>query len=87
MDVVGTTDFSVTEKVLRARFLCTRKSYLLMFSRDSPRHTAYQVAVNARMERIRSSYLSEAARKGVVITPSPDVSRDKHAHGQIHGRA
>lgn len=83
MDVIGTTEISVTEKVLRARFLCSRKSHLLMFSRHSRRHTAYEVAVNARMERICSSYLSEAARKGVVVTSFPDVSPDKHADGRI----
>ena len=83
MDVVGPNDISITEKVLRARFLCYRKSHLLMFSRDSRRHTAYEVAVNARMERIRSNYLSDAARKGVVVTSFARLSSDKLANGRI----
>ncbi|OFZ96718.1 MAG: hypothetical protein A3H35_07935 [Betaproteobacteria bacterium RIFCSPLOWO2_02_FULL_62_17] len=83
MDVVGTNDISITEKTLRARFLCSRKSHLLMFSRDSCRHTAYEAAVIARMERIRSNYLFEAARKGVVVTSFPRLSSDKLADGQF----
>ncbi len=84
MDVVGANEISITEKILRARFLCSRKSHLLMFSRDSRRHTAYEVAVNASMKRIRSSYLSEAARKGVVVTSFSRLSSGELADGRIY---
>ncbi len=83
MDVVGTNEISITEKVLRARFLCSRKSHLLMFSRDSRRHTTYEIAVNARMERIRSSYLSEAARKGLLVTSFHRLSSNKPPDGRL----